>query len=243
MRRQTIGIFLALAGAVAAPASAQALTVSAATSLTRALPAVEPNARYSFGGSGALQVQIERGAPADLFLSAGPKEAQALYREGRCERPITFATNTLLLVAPRGDPERIRSVYGLRKGGLRLSIGGPGVPVGDYARSLLRRLGLSSVLTRNRVSQQANVGQVLSQVAFGGADAGFVYRTDARTQAKRVDTLFVPGYAQPPVRYQGCVVRRKGADRRGARALLAELRSTRGRRVLRRYGFGLPPRS
>jgi len=57
------------------------------------------------------------------------------------------------------------------------------VPIGDYTRRLLHRLRMSSVLTTNKVSQQSNVGQVLSQVAFGGADAGFVYVTDARTQA------------------------------------------------------------
>lgn len=224
------------------PGTASALNVSAATSLTKVMPAVDRDARYSFGGSNALQLQIERGAPADLFLSAEPKEAQALYRHGRCERPVTFATNRLVLVVPDGDPRRIRSVYGLRRGGLRLSIGNPGVPVGDYTRVLLRRLDLSAVMRRNRVSQQANVGQVLSQVAFGGADAGFVYLTDARSQRRRVDTLALPGYAQPPVRYQGCVVRRRGADRAGARRLLDRLRSSRGRSVLERYGFGLPPR-
>ena len=78
---------------------------------------------YSFGGSNTLQLQIERGAPADLFLSAQPKEAQALYREGRCQRPVTFATNKLVLIVREGDPKRIGSIYGLRKGGLNLSVG------------------------------------------------------------------------------------------------------------------------
>lgn len=232
-----------LLAALALPASAAALNVSAATSLTAVMPEVQRDVRYSFGGSNTLQLQIERGAPADLFLSAEPKEAQALYREGRCERPVTFATNKLVLVVPNGDPAHVRSVYGLRKGGFKLSVGNAGVPVGDYTRRLLRRLRLSSVLTRNQVSQQGNVGQVLSQVAFGGADAGFVYVTDARTQRARVDALGLPRYAQPPVRYQGCVVRRAGADTAGARGLLRALqRSGRARGILRRAGFGLPPR-
>jgi molybdate transport system substrate-binding protein len=232
----------ALIGLCAVPSTAAAVNVYAATSLSSVMPEVKRDARYSFGGSNTLQLQIERGAPADLFLSASPQEAQALYRAGRCERPVTFATNKLVLVVRDGDPERIGSVYGLRRGGLRLSIGNAAVPIGDYTRRLLRRLRLSRVLETNRVSQQSNVGQVLSQVAFGGADAGFVYVTDARTQADRVDALFVPRWAQPPVRYQGCVVRRDGADRRGAQALLDELRGSRARGLLRRFGFGLPPR-
>jgi molybdate transport system substrate-binding protein len=231
-----VGVALGLA------APADALTVYAATSLTKVVPPVDRGATYSFGGSNALQLQIERGAPADLFLAAEPTEPQALYHEGRCERPRTFATNRLALIAPRGNPGRLRSIYGLRRGRLKLSIGNAAVPIGDYTRRLLRRLRLSRVLRTNTVSQQANVGQVLSQVAFGGADAGFVYVTDARTQRARVRTLFVPGWAQPPIRYQGCVVKRGDADTAGARRLLARLRATPGRRVLKRAGFGLPPR-
>jgi molybdate transport system substrate-binding protein len=241
MKRIAIAALVA-GGALALPQTADAVTVYAATSLTNAMPQIDRGATYSFGGSNTLQLQIERGAPADLFLSAEPKEAQALYRGGRCERPQTFATNRLVLIVPEGDPAKVGSVYGLRKGGLKLSIGNPNVPVGDYTRRLLRRLRLSRVLQTNTVSEQSNVGQVLSQVAFGGADAGFVYVTDARAQRDRVNSLFVPKWAQPPVRYQGCVVRRDGGDRAGARRLLRTLRSTRGRRALRRFGFGLPPR-
>jgi molybdate transport system substrate-binding protein len=242
MSRRFVVAGAAAAVALAAPASAHALNVYAATSLSKVLPEIKRDASYSFGGSNVLQLQIERGAPADLFLSAEPNEAQALYHEGRCRRPVTFATNKLVLILREGDPRNIRSVYGLRKGGFNLSIGNASVPVGDYTRRLLRRLRLTDILSSNTVSEQSNVGQVVSQVAFGGADAGFVYATDARTQADRIDPLALPRWAQPPVRYQGCVVRRSGADSAGATALLDALRSSRGRRLLKRHGFGLPPR-
>lgn len=233
-------VAVAVSAAVAAPAGA--LTVYAATSLTNVMPVIDSRPAYSFGGSNTLQLQIERGAPADLFLSAQPKEAQALYRGNRCERPVTFATNRLALIVPNGNPRRLRSAYSLRRGGLRLSIGNAAVPVGDYTRRLLRRMRLSRVLEVNTVSQQSNVGQVLSQVALGAADAGFVYVTDARAQREKVDALSLPRWAQPAVRYQGCVVRRSGADTAGARALLRRILGRPGRRALDRFGFGLPPR-
>jgi molybdate transport system substrate-binding protein len=241
--KRLLPIAATAAALLAVPATAGALNVYAATSLTNVMPEVKRDARYSFGGSNTLQLQIERGAPADLFLSAEPNEAQALYREGRCGRPVTFATNRLVLIVRKGDPKGIGSIYGLRRGGLNLSIGNASVPIGDYTRRLLRRLRLSGALTTNKVSQQSNVGQVLSQVAFGGADAGFVYTTDARTQADRVTSLFAPKWAQPAVRYQGCVVKRDGADSAGAQALLNDIRTARGRGLLRRFGFGLPPRA
>lgn len=243
MTRALVVALVVAAMAWGCGSASDAPTVYAATSLTNVMPRLDHHATYSFGGSNALQLQIERGAPADLFLSADPKEAQALYREGRCARPVTFATNLLVLIVPHGDPGRVRSVYGLRRGGLKLSVASAGVPIGAYTRSLLARLRLSRVLAGNTVSEQSNVGQVLAQVALGGADAGFVYVTDALTQRGRVDVLQLPKAAQPPVRYQGCVVRRDGVDAGGARALLAELRSSNGRELLRRFGFGLPPES
>jgi molybdate transport system substrate-binding protein len=242
VKRLLLGGAAVAATMLISPTVAGALNVSAATSLTNVMPEIKRDASYSFGGSNTLQLQIERGAPADLFLSAEPNEAQALYREGRCQRPVTIATNKLVLIVREGDPKQVGSIYGLRKGGLNLSIGNAAVPIGDYTRRLLRRLRLSSALSTNKVSQQSNVGQVLSQVAFGGADAGFVYVTDARTQPDRIDSLYVPQWAQPAVRYQGCVVVRAGADTAGAQALLNDIRSSRGRGLLKRFGFGLPPK-
>src|SRR5512146_927998 len=101
------GACAAVGVALAAPAPARALDVYAATSLTDVLPRIQHDASYSFGGSNTLQLQIERGAPADLFLSAEPKEAQALYHEGRCRRPVTFATNRIVLIVRQGDPSNI----------------------------------------------------------------------------------------------------------------------------------------
>lgn len=228
--------------AAAAPASASALNVYAASSLNQAFPALTGSATYNFGGSNTLQTQIERGAPADVFASASPAAARALYAEGRCTRPVTFATNTLVLLVPASNPGRISSVYSLRSGHRRLSIGNAGVPVGAYTRLLLARLHLSSILRTNTVSQESNVSQVTSKVALGSADAGFVYRTDAVAAGRRVRALSLPRYAQPPVRYQLCAVIRHGANTKAARSFIRRAVSKAGRSTLRRFGFGLPPR-
>jgi molybdate transport system substrate-binding protein len=237
-------ILLALTAAafVAAPSSASALNVYAASSLRDAFPAISGSPSYNFGGSNTLQAQIERGAPADVFASASPDEARALFREGLCSRPVTFATNRLVLIVPKGNPGHIRSVYTLRQGGRRLAIGTAGVPVGDYTRQLLRRMHLSSILSSNTVSQETNVANITSKVVLGSADAGFVYITDRRAAGDKVRGISLPRWAQPPVRYSICVVKRSGADSSGASSFIRRVRSTTGRRVLKRFGFGLPPR-
>jgi molybdate transport system substrate-binding protein len=234
-------LLLASLMALAAPAGAHALNVYAAASLRDAFPQIQ-SATYSFAGSNALQLQIERGAPADVFASASPKEAQALFRAGRCSRPVTFATNVVVLLVPKSNPGGIRSVYTLRGGGRRIAIGTAGVPIGAYTRTLLARMRLSSILSSNTVSQEPNVTGITSKVALGSADAGFAYVTDGKIVADRVRTITLPSWAQPPVRYQICAVRRSGADAQGAAAFIRRVVGSRGRSVLKAGGFGLPPR-
>jgi molybdate transport system substrate-binding protein len=243
MTRRLLISLLVVGATAAVPASASAaLRVFAASSLRNALPALDGSQTYNFGGSNTLQLQIERGAQADVFISAEPKEAQALFAEGLCTRPVTIATNILVLLLPKDNPGAIRSVYSLRDGGKRLSIGTRGVPVGDYTRLLLRRMRLSSVLSSNTVSQDPDVATITSKVALGSADAGFVYHTDALASRGRTSELRLPKWAQPPVRYQACAVKGANADARGAQAYIAKVLSNAGRAALRNFGFGLPPR-
>lgn len=232
----------AVLGLLCAPAAASATTVYAAASLRTVFPRIDGQATFSFAGSNQLQLQIERGAPADVFASASPKEAQALYRERRCTRPITFATNRLVVIVPAANRARVRSVADLRRGGLRVAIGTRGVPIGGYTRQVLRRLKLLDDLRRNRVSQEPDVSSITSKVALGSADMGFVYFTDARASRDRTDPIALPARAQARVAYQTCVVRRRGGDGDGAKAFIRRVLSDRGRRLLRAAGFGVPRR-
>ena len=145
MRTRRIAAWIAVSAAaagLAAPVAASAAPrVFAAASLREAFPQIDGSPTYNFAGSNTLQLQIERGAPADVFASASPNEAQALFREGRCERPVTFATNILVLLVPNSNPGNVRSVYSLRSGGRRLAVGSPGVPIGDYTRRCCRACG------------------------------------------------------------------------------------------------------
>lgn len=237
-----IALLLAAALVLAAPAAAQAVTVYGAASLSAAFPRIDGSPRYNFAGSNQLELQIERGAPADLFASASPAEPQALFRAGKCSRPVTFATNVLVVVTPRNNPARLRSVYGLRRGNHRLAVGTAGVPIGAYTRQLLRRMQLTSILSTNTVSLEPNVNSIIAKVGLGSADAGFAYVSDWKAAAARVGRINLPTWAQPPVRYQMCVVRRPGADTAGAHRFMRRVLSSRGQRILRRFGFGVVPR-
>jgi molybdate transport system substrate-binding protein len=237
-RRLRPALVLAIVLGLAAPAAASALNVFAASSLRDVFTQIDAGQTYNFAASNTLQLQIERGADADVFASASPQEPQALFKEGKCSRPVTFATNKLVLLVPKGNPGNIRSVYSLRAGGKNLAVGAKGVPIGDYTRALLRRLGLSKVLTSNTVSQESSVANVVSKVALGSAEAGFAYVTDDRIASDQVTAIRLPRYAQPPVRYQICAVT-PGA---GATSFINAVRSDKGRGLLKAAGFGLPPK-
>lgn len=237
------GAGLLLAGVVslvatAAPAD-EPPVVLAAASLTEVLPRIEAGARYSFGGSSQLAQQIRQGAPADVFLSASPGYTQGLYAAGLVRRPVAFATNRLVLIVPRRNPAAIRSVADLaRRGDLKLVVAGAKVPIGLYTREVLKRLGLLRVL-RKAVSQEPDVKGVVAKVALGEADAGFVYATDVRPVAGKVETIALPARAQPTVRYEAAVVASSG-HLAAAQDLVVSLLAAGGRRELRRAGFGLP---
>lgn len=229
---------LALALGMAVPALAANPTVFAAASLTETFPKVDPNARFSFAGSNTLALQIRQGAPADVFATAAPNFTQDLFREGLLERPRFLAFNRLALIVPKSNPAGIDSVYDLDRDGITLVIGGSRVPVGTYTRTVLRNLGLSSAL-RNVVSQESDVKDVVGKVAFGQADAGFVYVTDARAAGSAVRRIAIPVFAQPKVRYEIAVVK-SSANKAEARAFVARMRGPRGRAILRAAGFRVP---
>jgi molybdate transport system substrate-binding protein len=238
---RTLAILFALVVLTLPPGTAagDSFTVYAAASLTEVFPKIDSSPRYSFAGSDQLALQIRQGAPADLFAAASPKSTQLLYRDGLVERPVTFAKNRLIVIVPESNPAGIHSVYDLRRSGVKIVIGDQGVPIGSYTRQLLDSLGIKDAVLRNVVSQETDVKGIVAEVVLGEADAGFVYRTDAKPVSARVQKIFLPARAQPPIRYQIAIV--KSSPRRiEARALIHKVLSTRGRMLLRRAGFGLP---
>jgi molybdate transport system substrate-binding protein len=215
------------------------ITVLAAASLSDVFPRIDKAARYSFAGSDQLALQLRQGAPADVYAAASPKYAELLYRDGFLLKPVVFATNKLIVLVPRSNSARIRNVYDLRRAGVKVVIGDKTVPIGTYTRRILDTLGITADVTKNVVSEETDVKGIVSKIALGEADAGFVYRTDAKPVAARTRTVSLPRWAQPPIRYELAVVKAR-ADRAVARAFVRKVTSKRGRRLLLQAGFGVP---
>jgi molybdate transport system substrate-binding protein len=215
------------------------LKVSAAASLKEAFTTYG-GARFSFAGSDELAAQIRQGAKPDVFASANTKYPDQLYAAGLVEKPVPFTANRLVLAAPADGG--VRSIAGAARSGVKVAIGAKGVPVGDYTRDVLGRLGPDGArILRNVRSEEPDVKSIVGKLTQGGADAGFVYVTDVNATQGRLRAIELPASAQPRVVYAAAVV--KGSEHADdARAFIEGLLSGRGARALRDAGFEPLPR-
>jgi molybdate transport system substrate-binding protein len=210
------------------------LEVFAASSLREVASELDDAPRYTFAGSDELAAQIRDGAPADVFLSASGAPLERLRSAGLVEAPFVFASNRLVVVVPEGNPAGLERFDELARPGVKLILGGEGVPIGDYAREALAAAGLDAAL-ENVVSLEQDVKGVLGKVALGEADAGIVYTTDLRAAAEDVRELPIPDDVQPDVRYYAAVV--TAGDSARAAEFVKRLAGDEGGRAHRAAGF------
>lgn len=137
---------------------------------------------FSYGSSGALQTQIEEGAPADIFMSAAVKQMTALDEEGLMDSDsiVQLLENKVVLVVPDDSDSRISSFEDISTDEVAMiGLGEPeSVPVGQYSEEIFTYLDILA-----QVKAKANYGldvrTVLSWVETGAVDCGVVYATDA----------------------------------------------------------------
>ncbi len=232
------------------PATAQsnAILVSAAASLKEALEEVKslyqqtrPNVKvtYNFGASGALQQQIENGAPADIYISAAKKQMDALQSKGLilADTRRNLLTNKLVLIVPKTS-SGITSFRQLIDSKVkRIAVGEPrSVPAGQYAEEVFKNLGISQQI-KSKLVLGNNVRQVLSFVASGNADAGIVYATDAKISQQVKQVATAPANSHSPIMYPVAVLK-SSKNAAAAREYLQFLSGNGGGAVFEKYGFG-----
>ena len=238
--------------AFSAPSQAQekpALTVSAAASMKDALG--EINNSYSaatisvnYGASGALQRQIEQGAPVDVFISAASKNMDELARAGLVDAATrrNIAANRLVLVVPLAG-SKLRSFRDLNTNKVtRFAMGAPdSVPAGKYAQQVLSNLKIYEAVLPKAVLSK-DVREVLTQVELGNVDAGIVYKTDALTSKQVRIAATAPARLHKPILYPIAVVS-DSKNKAAAGAYARFLAGPAAGRIFKKYGFLSPAMS
>jgi molybdate transport system substrate-binding protein len=233
----------AVAGSAAAKSSRAlaGITVFAGSSMTTVLPELDSSNTYSFGSTGTLAAQITNGAPADVLMAANTTTAASLYASGIVEKPVNYTRNTLAVVVPKANPAGIKSIYDLTKPGLKIDEAASSVPVGSYTVQVLNQMGLNAAVQANVVSQETSDANVVSKVALGQVDAGFVYLSDYVIDPAHLTLIKVPAWAQPKVTYSMAIVT-KSPNQKAAQAWIAKVLSPAGQAIFVKDGF-LPLRS
>ena len=226
----------------------QTLTVSAAASLTDVMEEIKGfyeektvhTLVMNYGSSGALQQQIEQGAPADVFISAAQRQMDVLQEEGLilAESRVDLLENKVVLIIPvAGDNKEITDFNSLTTDSLKLlAIGEPeSVPAGRYAKEVLSSLGIWKKLEEKCVLGK-DVRQVLTYVETGNVDAGIVYMTDALTSEKVKIAATAPAGSHTPVTYPAAIVRGTSVLQ-VAEDFMAYLQSNEVAEIFERHGF------
>lgn len=225
------------------------INISAAASLTDALKEIQIEYQkqadvaliFNFAASGALQKQIQEGAPCDLFLSASKEHMDGLEAEGLIvsESREDLLGNALTLIVSSEQSESVKNYEDLTKAELSgISIGTPeSVPAGKYAKQALQNLGIWDKL-EDQIIYAKDVRQVLEYVDTGNADCGLVYKSDALAMKTGTVVMDLPESSHDPIVYPVALIK-DSPQQEAAAAFYKFLQTDYASSVFEKYGFAV----
>jgi molybdate transport system substrate-binding protein len=223
------------------------LNVSAAMGLKDALQEIQKTYEanhnvkivYNLASSGALQTQIEQGAPADVFISAAVKQMDELQKKNLliADTRKNLVGDQLVLIVPKTSQLSVQSFQDLTKPEVkRVAMGVPEtVPAGEYAKQVLEKLQVWEMV-RDKVVQTKDVHTVLTYVETENVEAGIVFSTVAVTSAKINIAAIAPPGTHQPIIFLGAVLN-STKHQNDAAEFLQYLASPEGIAVFNKYGF------
>lgn len=229
-------------------ANREELVVAAAASLTDVLTKLaeefesihpEIDILFNFGATGALQTQIEQGAPVDVFAGASITNLESLMKKGLLEQSsykVLCRNNLVMVIRPDLRLDETASFVSLTSPLIkRIAIGDPAyVPAGKYGIQLLKKLKLDNIV-QPKLILASNVRQSLAWVEAGEVDAALVYGTDAQISTK----ITVIAQAEPDlidIHYGIAILKRTSKDRT-ALQFVEYITGAFGRKTFLKYGF------
>ena len=193
---------------------------------------------YQFDSSGTLKTQIEEGAPADVFISAGTKQMKELKENDLIEADSDFPLlkNKVVLIVPKESYVVIDSFEDAAADKVSMiAIGNADVPVGAYTETIYKNLGLWEKV-QGKANHAANVRQVLDWVAAGNVQCGIVYATDAQSEEKVEVVCEAPKDSCESVIYPAGMVS-ASEQKEAAAEFLEFLQTEEVFEILENYGF------
>ena len=217
------------------------ITVAAAASLTDVFEVIGTEftkstgipVTFSFAASSAIAEQIRGGAPIDVFASAGKASMEPLVAEQLVTGVADFATNSLVIAVPAGNPGAVTGLADLSR--VSVAVCQEQVPCGAATVKLFEQ----NALAVTPITFEPDVRSVLTKVETDEVDAGIVYVTDVKAAADLVEGVTIPADSNVTSLNQAAIVAAsEHAD--AAAAFIAFLKGPEAQAALASAGFGPP---
>ncbi len=220
------------------------ITVFAAASLSGAFEAIGEafeaahpgvDVTFAFAASSELAVQINEGAPADVFASADINNMTKVTNAGNATAPTVFAHNAAAIIVAPGNPLGIAGVADLVDNDLILVMCAVEVPCGAYGAEIFANANIAPTPD----SYEANVKAVVNKVVLGEADAGIAYTTDVFAAGDDAAGVEIPADINVVAEYPMAVT--SGAPNPVAGAAFVEfVLGNEAQQILNGFGFTSP---
>ena len=221
------------------------VTVFAAASLKKTFTAIgtefekahpRVTVTFNFAGSSDLVAQIQQGAPADVFASADTTNmAKATGDSLTAATPANFASNTLEIAVPPGNPAKIAGLADLARPGVKVVLCAPEVPCGSAAATV----EAAAKVDIKPVSEEQSVTDVLGKVRSKEADAGLVYVTDVLGAGDAVEGVEFPESSSAVNTYPIATLK-SSRNAAAAKAFVEAVTGDLGQGILAAAGFAKP---
>jgi molybdate transport system substrate-binding protein len=142
--------------------------------------------KITYTPSKTLLHQIEKGAPIDVFLSAGIEEVEYLHKKGLTlnGRPRIYAQTSLVLVMSSDSPVSLMSFQdALSTRSTRIALGDPQTSsLGEVTARALAKV-FPAYKNRSNIVYAPHSEDIISLIRTGKADVGLLYRVDSINSA------------------------------------------------------------
>jgi molybdate transport system substrate-binding protein len=228
--------------------SPKSITISAAASLKESLTDLQPKFEkdnnvkltFNFGASGTLQKQIEQGAPADVFISAGKQQMDNLEKENLIDKSSrkNLLNNKLVLIVSKDYKDKVKSLSDLANVNGKIAMGEASVvPAGQYGKESLEKLNLMDKL-KDKMVYAKDVKQVVQYVESGEVAAGIVYKSDATVLKNSSIAETIDESSHKPIVYPEAIVT-ASKEKEIAKKFLEYLNTENAKETFKKYGFDI----
>ncbi len=195
---------------------------------------------YSFGSTGMLAKQIEQGAPFDIFAAADIEFIDELEKKGLTipDTKAVYARGRITIWMKPNSTLRVELLEDLARTDIhRIAIANPEhAPYGLAAREALQSAGVWEAV-KDRCVFGENVRQTLQYAENGNVDVAIVALSLSMQSKGR--WVLIPEEMHKPLDQALAVLKRTGREQQ-ARQFAEFINGSKGRPIMRKYGFVLP---